>query len=51
MNPNPVPLFVMNDGDIKLKQSGALCDIAPTVLDIMDIKKPEEMTGNTLIQH
>ncbi len=48
---NPVPLFVMNDGDIKLKQSGALCDIAPTVLDIMDIKKPEEMTGNTLIQH
>ncbi len=47
---NPVPLFVINAGDIKLKDTGALCDIAPTVLDIMGIKKPEEMTGNSLIK-
>ncbi len=47
---NPVPLFVINAGNIKLKETGALCDIAPTVLDIMGIKKPEEMTGNSLIK-
>ena len=47
---NPVPLFVINAGNVKLKNTGALCDIAPTVLDIMGINKPEEMTGNSLIQ-
>ncbi len=47
---NPVPLFVINAGDIKLKETGALCDIAPTVLDIMGIEKPIEMTGNSLIK-
>jgi 2,3-bisphosphoglycerate-independent phosphoglycerate mutase len=47
---NPVPLFVMNAGNIELKEIGALCDIAPTVLDIMGIKKPEEMTGVSLIK-
>ena len=47
---NPVPLFVMNAGDIELKQTGALCDIAPTVLDIMGIEKPVEMTGESLIK-
>lgn len=47
---NPVPLFVINAGDVKLKTTGALCDIAPTVLDIMGIKKPEEMTGQSLIK-
>ena len=47
---NPVPLFVINAGDIKLKETGALCDIAPTVLDIMGIEKPEEMTGHSLIK-
>ena len=47
---NPVPLFVINAGDIKLKETGALCDIAPTVLDIMGIKKPAEMSGNSLIK-
>ncbi len=47
---NPVPLFVINAGNIKLKETGALCDIAPTVLDIMNIAKPKEMTGNSLIK-
>ena len=47
---NPVPLFVMNAGNVELKQTGALCDIAPTVLDIMGIEKPAEMTGETLIK-
>lgn len=47
---NPVPLFVMNAGNVELKETGALCDIAPTVLDIMGVEKPEEMTGNSLIK-
>ena len=47
---NPVPLFVMNAGNVELKQTGALCDIAPTVLDIMGIEKPAEMTGESLIK-
>ncbi len=48
---NPVPLFVMNAGNIELKNTGALCDIAPTVLDIMGIEKPADMTGESLIKH
>ena len=47
---NPVPLFVMNAGNVELKETGALCDIAPTVLDIMGIEKPKEMTGQSLIK-
>lgn len=47
---NPVPLFVINAGNVELKQTGALCDIAPTVLDIMGIEKPKEMTGQSLIK-
>ena len=47
---NPVPLFVMNAGNIELKETGALCDIAPTVLQLMGIEKPVEMDGNSLIK-
>ena len=45
---NPVPLFVKGM-DVELRGDGALCDIAPTILDILDIQKPEKMTGKTLI--
>ena len=31
------------------KTTGALCDVAPTVLDILGIEKPAEMTGESLI--
>jgi 2,3-bisphosphoglycerate-independent phosphoglycerate mutase len=34
--------------NIKLN-SGRLADIAPTILDIMNIKQPKEMTGKSLI--
>lgn len=48
---NEVPFFVINgDKDIKLKNDGALCDVAPTVLQLLDIEKPQEMTGNSLIE-
>ena len=45
---NPVPMIVIGEGDVKLKE-GALCDLCPTMLDMMGIAKPEEMTGNSLI--
>ena len=44
---NPVP-FIVTDKNIKLKD-GKLSDIAPTMLELLNLKKPEEMTGNSLI--
>ena len=46
---NKVPFFVINDNTIELAEDGALCDIAPTVLKILKIKQPAEMTGKSLI--
>jgi len=47
---NKVPLFVLSaNKKIKLKKSGALCDIAPTILDLLEVKKPKLMTGKSLI--
>ena len=45
---NLVPLALINMGDVTLK-SGRLADISPTLLDILEIKKPKEMTGESLI--
>ena len=45
---NPVPFIVVGAGDITL-QKGRLADIAPTMLDILGINKPEEMNGISLI--
>ena len=48
---NLVPFIIVNnDKNIQLKNCGALCDVAPTVLEIMGIEKPEEMTGESLIK-
>lgn len=44
---NPVPVFVFNK-DVKLRSGGALCDLSPTILKILDIEKPELMTGESL---
>ena len=46
---NPVPFVICGAGDFKLKKDGCLADICPTMLDIMGLPKPEEMTGNSLI--
>ena len=47
---NPVPFIVVNaDGVKDLKEGGRLCDIVPTLLDMMGIDKPAEMTGESLI--
>lgn len=46
---NLVPLALVNYQDVSLKE-GRLSDISPTILEILDIKKPLEMTGNSLIK-
>ena len=46
---NQVP-FVIVGYPCALKNEGALCDIAPTILEILNIKKPREMTGQSLIE-
>lgn len=47
---NPVPFFLINyDEDYTLRKGGCLADVAPTILDIMEIEKPREMTGKTLL--
>ena len=46
---NPVPFVVCCDGT-ELNDGGRLADIAPTILDIMNIEKPAAMTGNSLIK-
>lgn len=45
---NKVPLILVGEDDIKLRE-GILADLAPTILDIMGLEKPKEMTGESLI--
>lgn len=45
---NLVP-FTIFGYNCKLKKIGALCDVSPTVLEILKLKKPAEMTGQSLI--
>ncbi|MGD1904406.1 MAG: 2,3-bisphosphoglycerate-independent phosphoglycerate mutase [Leptolyngbyaceae cyanobacterium] len=55
---NPVP-FILVEGeklkiagygtDVELRQDGRLADIAPTILDILKISQPEEMTGQSMV--
>jgi 2,3-bisphosphoglycerate-independent phosphoglycerate mutase len=46
---SPVPFIVVSNLDCKLDPRESLQDIAPTVLDLMNIDKPAAMTGDTLI--
>ena len=56
---NPVP-FILVEGenrkivghgtDIPLRENGCLADVAPTILEILQIPQPEEMTGESLIE-
>ena len=45
---NPVPLILVGMENAKLRE-GRLADLAPTMLDIMNLEKPSEMTGESLI--
>ena len=46
---NPVPLLVIDpDGDHQLRRGGALCDVGPTILNMLGLDIPAEMTGRDL---
>ncbi|MBW7913864.1 MAG: alkaline phosphatase family protein, partial [Taibaiella sp.] len=46
---NPVPLFIISNDHIAQVRPGKLGDIAPTILKIMGLPIPKEMTGSVLI--
>ena len=47
---NPVPFILVNaDPSWKLREGGCLADIAPTLIEVMGLEQPKEMTGNSLI--
>lgn len=48
---NVVPLFLINDShELKNEKDAALCDVAPTILELLGIKQPAEMTGHSLLK-
>lgn len=49
---NPVPLILVGERykNAKLKSGGRLADLAPTLLQMMGLTKPDEMTGHSLIE-
>ncbi len=47
---NPVPFILVNyDSAYTLREGGCLADVAPTLLEMMGLEKPEEMTGESLL--
>ena len=47
---NLVPFIAVNCGDVELREGGKLCDIVPTMLKVMNLPQPEEMTGVSIIR-
>jgi len=49
---NTVPFILVNDRfkGQKLREGGALCDVVPTLLELLNIQKPKEMTGKSLLK-
>ncbi len=48
---NPVPVALIGGPENATLRNGRLADLAPTLLDLMNLDQPEEMTGQSLIQH
>jgi 2,3-bisphosphoglycerate-independent phosphoglycerate mutase len=50
---NPVPLIYVNDADrdAHIRPGGRICDVAPTMLDLLGLTQPAEMTGRSLLEH
>ena len=47
---NPVPFALINaDPSYGLKENGRLCDIVPTMMELMGLEQPAEMTGKSLL--
>ena len=47
---NLVPLIIAGAGNVEIRQGGVLADLSPTMLKILDLKQPEEMTGESIIK-
>lgn len=47
---NLVPLVVAGVGDVKLRDGGVLADLSPTILKLIDLPQPSEMTGKSIIE-
>lgn len=47
---NPVECVIAGAGEIELRDDGRLADISPTILDLLDMDVPAEMTGTSLIK-
>lgn len=47
---NKVPFIAVNCGDVELREGGKLSDIVPTMLKVMNLPQPEEMTGTSIIK-
>lgn len=48
---NPVPVVIIGEGEkVELRDGGILCDITPTVLQMLNVDVPAEMTGKSLIK-
>lgn len=46
---NPVPMILISEKKYELRNGGILADIAPTILDLLGLPKPSEMTGKSLV--
>ena len=48
---NPVPVIVADPAQpkLKLREGGKLCDLCPTMITLMNMEQPAEMTGESLI--
>ncbi len=46
---NQVPFYYIGRGGYKIREGGRLADVAPTILKLLDITQPKEMTGATLL--
>jgi 2,3-bisphosphoglycerate-independent phosphoglycerate mutase len=49
---NPVPLVYVNDNDAsrKIRRGGRICDVAPTMLELLGLPLPKPMTGHSLFE-
>lgn len=50
---NPVPFIYVNDSDpgARIREGGRLCDIAPTMMQLLELALPAEMGGHSLVTH
>ena len=50
---NPVPVILVSEElkNVTLRKDGVLADLAPTLLEMMGLPQPKEMTGKSLIVH